>query len=126
MDGASLSGQLSDIESDLLSTNPALRPIVVKFLPRLQEQLVAMDSAIKASDYNELAALAHWLKGSGGTVGFAVFTEPAARLEASAKASDAAAVQQYFDQVKALAKRVTVSGLKVSDNDSSDQSDRAA
>jgi CheY-like chemotaxis protein len=120
------SQETPDIESDLLTSNPTLRPIVVKFLPRLQEQLEAMDTAINTADYTELAALAHWLKGSGGTVGFAVFTEPAAKLEASAKAADAASVQQYFDQIKSLARRVTVSGLKVSDNDASGRDDRAA
>ena len=33
----------------------------------------------------ELASLAHWLKGSGGTVGYDDFTEPATELEAHAK-----------------------------------------
>ncbi len=44
-----------------------------------------MDRAWKDKDYDELAGLAHWLKGAGSTVGYDEFTKPAARLENLAK-----------------------------------------
>ncbi len=108
------------IESDLLAGNPALRPIVVKFLPRLNQQLVAMDHCMQNRDHAELAALAHWLKGSGGTVGFGVFTEPAAMLEQAAKDADWNLVQTCLDQIKSLAARLVVSG---NDSDVSSEKD---
>ena len=40
-----------------------------------------MQQASAKRDYKELAQLAHWLKGAGGTAGFAALTEPARRLE---------------------------------------------
>jgi HPt (histidine-containing phosphotransfer) domain-containing protein len=43
--------------------------------------------------------LAHWLKGSGGTVGFNEFTEPASELEAFAK-------QKNQDSARNLVKKL--------------------
>ena len=47
----------------------------------LQPRIAAMQQAAKNATYKELAQLAHWLKGAGGTAGFAALTEPARRLE---------------------------------------------
>jgi len=63
---------------------------------------------MKSADYEELAKLAHWLKGSGGNVGYDGFTQLAASLEASAKAQDESqaladlkAVEDYAGRVNA-------------------------
>ena len=40
-----------------------------------------MRRACEQDDLTQLAKLAHWLKGSGGTAGFDDFTAPAAELE---------------------------------------------
>ncbi len=64
-----------------LAANPRFRPIVEKFVTRLDEQLKTMAVAWENRDLDELADLAHWLKGAGGTVGFDDFTEPASNLE---------------------------------------------
>ncbi|MGH8673593.1 MAG: ATP-binding protein, partial [Burkholderiales bacterium] len=64
-----------------LAGKPRLLPAIRKFTARLDEQLDAMDRACKARDFQELAALAHWLKGAGGTVGYDAFTEPSMELE---------------------------------------------
>jgi PAS domain S-box-containing protein len=67
---------------------PRMVPIIRKFGARLDAQLAAMDAALAGGDLTELAALAHWLKGAGGTVGYHAFTEPARVLETGAKAGD--------------------------------------
>src|SRR5262245_23531985 len=72
-----------------LAGNARLRPAIRRFATRLDEQLAAMDAAHAAADFKELAALAHWLKGAGGTVGYDDFTVPARNLESLAKAADA-------------------------------------
>ena len=38
-----------------------------------------MEQAWQERNYGELANLAHWLKGSGGTVGFDAFTNSSTR-----------------------------------------------
>ncbi len=60
--------------------------IAEEFMTRLKEQLTAMCQACSQNDDVQLAQLAHWLKGSGGTAGFDAFTEPAFELEKAAKA----------------------------------------
>ena len=51
------------------------------FVEQLPAKLQAMQAALERRDLAELAALAHWLKGAGGTVGFDAFFEPARKLE---------------------------------------------
>jgi len=76
-------------EGPLLSSlpldDPDFREIIEEFIERLYEQLDAMKQTLKAGDLEQLARLAHWLKGSGGTAGFDAFTQPARELEQLAK-----------------------------------------
>lgn len=98
------------VESSLLAKNPSFLPIVEKFLPRLETQLEAMDHAVNNKDFEELAALAHWLKGSGGTVGFDIFTKPAASMEQAAKNTDMNTVSGCLSDIKDYAGKIVVPG----------------
>jgi len=102
----SLNGDKEPVLSSLSMENPRFRGIVEKFLPRLNEQIVNFRIALDAEDYEEVAKLAHWLKGSGGNVGFDGFTELAAALEAGAKAEDEQQVNADFAAVQNYAERV--------------------
>jgi PAS domain S-box-containing protein len=64
--------------------DPELRPVIEKFVGSLIIRLQEMLADYAQHDFQSLADHAHWLKGAGGTVGFNVFTEPAARLESQA------------------------------------------
>ena len=85
-------------------------PIMAKFAARLEEQLEAMDQAYSALDFPNLAALAHWLKGAGGTVGYHAFTEPARTLEMCAKAGDGPGADAALRELHHLAGRLVVPG----------------
>lgn len=67
--------------SSLPTDDSEFLEIVVEFVERLHERLAAMDDACAKKNFVELQRLAHWLKGSGGTAGFAAFTEPSRTLE---------------------------------------------
>ena len=95
--------------SRLPASNPRFRPIIEKFTRRLGEQLDAMTKAWNERNFDEIASLAHWLKGAGGTVGFDAFTEPAAKLEQFAKSKSAEQVEQTIVELRRLADRVVVS-----------------
>jgi HPt (histidine-containing phosphotransfer) domain-containing protein len=95
--------------SRLPSNNPRFRSIIEKFTRRLSEQLDAMTKAWNDRNFDEIASLAHWLKGAGGTVGFDAFTEPAAKLEQFAKSQSADQVEQTILELRRLADRVVVS-----------------
>lgn len=59
-------------------------------MQRLNEQMAAMERAWENGDFENLASLAAWLKGSGDTAGFDAFTGPAQLLEQLAKARNEA------------------------------------
>ncbi len=96
------------VESRLAGGGPRIRATIAKFTRRLDEKLDEMDSAWQARDFTELAALAHWLKGSGGTVGFDDFTEPAKTLEGLAKASSEDGVDETLATLRGISKRLVV------------------
>lgn len=60
-----------------LAANPGFQKTLLSFVRKLETQ---MGNAWERVDMEELAVLAHWLKGAGGTVGYDDFTEPAAEL----------------------------------------------
>jgi PAS domain S-box-containing protein len=101
------SGDTSPIVSRLAS-HPRLRSAARKFASRLDEQLAAMELELRAGKFPELAALAHWLKGAGGTVGYDAFTVPARTLETCAKAADGAGSRAALDELHGLARRMVV------------------
>ena len=93
-----------------LAGNIRLEPAVRRFAGRLEEQLDALDLAARNEEFEEIAALAHWLKGAAGTVGYDAFTEPAIRLEQAAKATDARACAEGLVELHDMADRIEVPG----------------
>ncbi|MCE5266518.1 MAG: response regulator [Planctomycetaceae bacterium] len=92
--------------STLPTDNPNYLAIVEEFIPRLQEQLSAIQDALDHDDLPEIGRLAHWLKGAAGTVGFPAFTQPAKRLGTLAK-------DQQCDQIEAIVAELLELGQRV-------------
>lgn len=96
------------IESSLPTNIPSFAAVVAKFVAKLPEQLAVMNTAFANQDFKELANLAHALKGSGGTVGFPAFTEPAAALESAAKSANNDQIRRRLGEIHDLASRIRV------------------
>ena len=94
------------IVSRLPLENPRFAEIIQRFIKRLDVQLGFMDLAWEQKNFEELAGLAHWLKGAGGTVGFDAFTEPAKLLEQHAKNQDEHNSRASLDDLRGLSKRI--------------------
>jgi len=90
------------------ANHPRLRSAAARFAGRLGEQLDAMERAHAAGNFVELTALAHWLKGAGGTVGYDDFTAPARNLETLAKAGDAQGTKAALAELRGLEARLAV------------------
>ncbi len=101
------------IVSRLAGGGPRIQSTIAKFIIRLDDQLDEMEKCWQARDFVQLAALAHWLKGSGGTVGFDVFTEPARNLETLAKAASEDGVVVTLQELRELSRRLVVPGGNV-------------
>ena len=69
-----------------------------------------MDACIERRDGEELAGLAHWLKGSAGTVGFDAFTEPARNLEGLTQEGKWSEVEGALQELRALFDRIELPG----------------
>jgi signal transduction histidine kinase/CheY-like chemotaxis protein/HPt (histidine-containing phosphotransfer) domain-containing protein len=97
-----VSGPPRSYRSTLPTDDPEIRAVVVEFLDGIVPRLEAMSAALEAEDLDELARLAHALKGSGGTAGFECFTEPAARVESLAKAGRSSEIAQAVSEIRDL------------------------
>lgn len=73
------------LESTLPTSDPEFQQIVDEFIEKLRGQMAKVSEAWLRGDLAELASLAHWIRGSGGTAGFAALTEPARLLEQAAR-----------------------------------------
>ena len=59
-----------------------------------------------ADDFEELALLAHWLKGSAGSFGLHMFTKVAGELEEAAKSRTARDIPVLLGKVRNLSSRI--------------------
>ena len=89
-----------------LASNPRLQATIAKFVQRLAERLEELEASFEAGDLEELARLAHWLKGAAGTVGFDAFTAPAAELEVLVKERKEAEIESALRDLRSLAERI--------------------
>ncbi|MEQ9407095.1 MAG: ATP-binding protein [Fuerstiella sp.] len=101
--------ELELIESSLPTDDPDFYEIVAAFMPRLRSQVPLLRQCMEQSDFEGLRQLAHWLAGSGGTVGYGVFVEPCRALQSLARAEATEGMSELIDQIESLADRVVVS-----------------
>ena len=98
---------LPDTIQSSLAAMPQFHKIIAKFIPKLNKELSRAQRALENENWEELALIAHWLKGSAGTVGFDDFTTPATKLEHAAQTAHKASAEQLLAQVTQLSRAVT-------------------
>jgi PAS domain S-box-containing protein len=91
------------IRSSLPMDDPEFREIAADFVLGLGTKLQQMRDTLNARNLSELAKLAHWLKGSGGTCGFPQFSQPAKELEVAAKSNAADQADHWLQQIEQIA-----------------------
>jgi PAS domain S-box-containing protein len=91
-----------------LAHHPKLRAVARKFGLQMAQRMVEIEQAWEARDYQKLAGLAHWLKGSGGTAGYDAFTTPAKTLEQLAKAGDPDRTAALVAELRSLVDRIVL------------------
>ena len=89
-----------------LAGHSRLGRTVARFVEQLPDKLGEMDAAARSGDRAGLAALAHWLKGAGGSIGFDALFEPAKALEDALQRGDDAAAADLLDGLQGLARRI--------------------
>jgi CheY-like chemotaxis protein/HPt (histidine-containing phosphotransfer) domain-containing protein len=106
----------AELERDIASTLPTddreLAEIIVEYVDSLGTKLDQMEQAWNDRRLEELARLAHWLKGSGGTAGFSVFNQPAARLESVARQRESGDIPALIQDLRALHQRLIIPSVE--------------
>ena len=103
-----LEDALDPIFSDLPMDDESFREIARDFVPQLETKLRELDEAVGRSDFEEIASLAHWLKGAGGTCGFSQFTEPSGRLELHANDRDVDRCEKQVDLLWYMGSQIVI------------------
>jgi PAS domain S-box-containing protein len=89
-----------------LAGHAKLGRIVERFVAQLPDKLSQMQLAVQRGDFAEVAALAHWLKGAGGSMGYDDLYAPAKTLEDAARREDNAAIGASLLQLNELSHRI--------------------
>jgi len=105
---SALASETRPLVSTLPMDDVEFREIVIRFVDRLDSQIASMRSALAERNAQELANLAHWLKGAGGTVGFGVLSDLGRELEQSVKSRDWTVFGEQLDQLASHAGRISV------------------
>ncbi|MBI2480459.1 MAG: response regulator, partial [Planctomycetia bacterium] len=92
----------------------ALREIARDYLPYLKEQIAELNNAWDQRDYDEVAKIAHSIKGSAGTFGLDEFTEPAGKLQALAQQRNEKAIEDAIQDILELSENVDLDAESVS------------
>ena len=93
-----------------LASMPQFHKVIDKFADKLDAEITRAQKALENGNLERLALFAHWLKGSGGTVGFDDFTKPAAKLETFSKTGQAKQAGEVLAQVKNLSDAIVLPG----------------
>jgi signal transduction histidine kinase/DNA-binding NarL/FixJ family response regulator len=101
--------KIAPIRSSLIKSTPKLKPMAEKFIVRLDEKIALMVESLENRSFQALADLAHWLKGSAGTLGFHEFTDPATELECAANDENAVDAHAWLERIKLMAKHIDLS-----------------
>ncbi len=86
-------------ESDLPNAGP-IRNFSFNFLDTLDRRRTEFESCLKARDGKQLASLAHWLKGTSGTVMLKELAASALEMEDAIRADDWEAVMQIYKLIE--------------------------
>ncbi|MBP89345.1 MAG: hypothetical protein CMJ64_21975 [Planctomycetaceae bacterium] len=105
--------EVESIHSTLPLDDVEFCEIVIEFVERLRERLIEMRRVHSTGASQELARLAHWLKGAGGTAGFHDLTEPARGLEQASQSDDSMAANTWLNKTEEIASRIELPQMPV-------------
>jgi CheY-like chemotaxis protein/HPt (histidine-containing phosphotransfer) domain-containing protein len=106
-----------------LADNPRMHRLIDRFVDRLLNEGEALTQAWQADDMARITEVAQWLKGSAGTLGFDVFTEPSQELEVYSKAGDKPALEPLLSSICDMIMRVQHSPARADTQSETDTHD---
>lgn len=96
-------------DEELVRVDASFEPLVPKFLTNRKKEILTMQEALAAQDFETLRKVAHGMKGAGGSYGFDHISEMAAAVEQAAKTQDSSTIERdlpllgsYLDRIKVV------------------------
>jgi PAS domain S-box-containing protein len=96
----------SPMYSRLASRDARFEPLVQRFVTSLQDKIRQMAQLQEEQSWSQMAGLAHWIKGSGGSLGFDLLAEEAAELELECRGAEVDAIQRRMRRINHLSQRI--------------------
>jgi len=94
--------QPTKLVSQLLLDDASLRDLVQEFVEALPQRLEELRRAYEALDWDQLAVLAHRLKGAAGSYGYPDLSRLAAEMEEKFRLHQAEHFTQWLDRLNAI------------------------
>lgn len=69
----------------IVPVDASFAPLIPRFMANRKKEVIAMQEALAAQDFERLRTIAHGMKGAGGSYGFTAVTTMGATIEAAAK-----------------------------------------
>lgn len=98
----------SDTDTEIISVDASFEPLMPKFLTNRKKEVVVMQEALTANDFDTVRKVAHGMKGAGGSYGFDRVTDMAAAIEQAARAGTASIIARELPVLSAYLDRVKV------------------
>jgi HPt (histidine-containing phosphotransfer) domain-containing protein len=92
----------------LVHVDASFEPLVPKFLTNRKKEVLTMQDALSAQDFETVRTVAHGMKGAGGSYGFDRISEMAAVIEQAAKQRDSSIVESHLPLLGSYLERVKV------------------
>jgi HPt (histidine-containing phosphotransfer) domain-containing protein len=91
-----------------VAVDPDLMALIPAFLTRKRADLETLKAAVENGDLGALGALAHRIKGEGGSFGFDAMTEIGAALEAAGNQGDRETARQLVADLSDYLEKIDV------------------
>ena len=98
-----------DFLPSLPMDDPEFHEIILNYVEDLVRRVSEMEQYCEQQDYDNLARLAHWLKGSGGTAGFNQLTDLASSLENSTRKQQTDTVNEIIQEIRRVTEQINQS-----------------
>lgn len=69
----------------IVPVDASFAPLIPRFMANRKSEVITMQKALAAQDFESLRTIAHGMKGAGGSYGFTAITTMGATIEAAAK-----------------------------------------
>ncbi|MCA9096546.1 MAG: response regulator, partial [Planctomycetaceae bacterium] len=99
-DAAGKPQRTPEIRSTLPLDDPEFAEIVDEFIDQLQSKIVSAESALTASNLEEVGSFGHWLKGAGGMAGFTILMDLGAEIQRCSKENDWSEVRSLMSRLR--------------------------